>query len=338
MKANNLVKRQWELRGKYCLKIAAFLLFLFIFLRMAVLLLYPSNSIIRTWQRFYVLKRGEVEILIVGNSHAYSSFDPDIISDVTGQSSYILASNSQNVVQAYFNVKEALHYQHPNVIILEAFALDDNYNYRFGTETPDKDWKKESNIDGMRFGLCKLEAVMEQYLQENWGYALLSIARCHSNWTSIETIGSNLLFYTEGIWEYSSFHPSETHMSAETKALYDGAEYNPSGKVISEINIQYYHKLAQLCRKKGITLCMVMAPMYDGYIQSINYGDWAAKVADLAEDEDIFYLDCNEYYSEIGLTSSDFEDAYNGYHHLNKDGADKVTQFVFEQFVKNGIK
>ena len=332
------MKRRWELHGKYYLKIFIFLLFLFIFLRMAVLLLYPSNAIIRTWQRFYALKRGEVEILIVGNSHAYSSFDPDIISDVTGQDSYILASNSQNVVQTYFNVKEALHYQHPDVIILEAFALDNNYNYRLGTETPDRDWKKEANIDGMRFGLCKLEAVKEQYFRENWSYALLPIARCHGNWTSIETVGSNLAFYTGGIREYSSFHPSETHMSAATKALYDGAEYDPSGKVISEVNVQYYHKLAQLCREKNITLCIVMAPMYDGYIRSINYEDWNGKITDLAEDEDVFYLDCNEYYSEIGLTSSDFEDAYNGFHHLNKDGADKVTQFVFEQFMKNGIK
>lgn len=52
--------------------------------------------------------------------------------------------------------------------ILEAFSLDDNTNFRYG-ETPDRDWKKESNIDGMRFGLAKLEAVMAQY----WSYALL---------------------------------------------------------------------------------------------------------------------------------------------------------------------
>ena len=319
-----------QLHGKKYGKVLQFLLLFFVLLRTAVLLLYPSNAIFRTWQRFYRLRRGEVDILIVGNSHAYSSFDPEIISEMTGQDSYILASNSQNVVQTYFNVKEALHYQHPDRIVLEAFALDDNNNWLYGTETPDRDWKKESNIDGMRFGLTKLEAITKQYLPENWSYAVFPILRCHGNWADIWTVGSNLAFYTKEIGQYSSFHPSETKMTEETKALYDTAAYNSAPKVISAINIEYFHKLAQLCREEDITLYLVMAPMYDGYIKSINYEDWKGKMEDLAESEKLFYLDCNEHYEEIGLSSQDFEDIYNGYHHLNKDGADKVTKFVFE--------
>lgn len=323
------------LQGKNFFKLVLFMVLFFIFLHTAVLLLYPSNAIYRTWQRFYRLPRGEVDILIVGNSHAYSSFNPEIVLEMTEQNSYILASNSQNAVQTYFNVKEALHYQHPDTVIMEAFALDDNNNWRYGTETPDRDWKKESNIDGMRFGLTKLEAIAQQYLPENWSYAFLPILRCHSNWSSIETVGSNVSFYTGGIWQYSSFHPSETKMTEETKALYDTAEYNASPKVISETNIQYFHRLAQLCRDENITLYLVMAPMYDGYIQSINYEDWNGKMEDLAESEELIYLDCNEHYGEIGLSSQDFENLYNGYHHLNRDGADKVTKFVFDKLYDN---
>lgn len=268
-------------------------------------------------------------MLVVGSSHAYASFDPSIILQTTGMDSYILAGNSQNAVQAYFNVKEALHYQQPEVIILEAFSLDDNNNWR-NRENFDRDWKKEANIDGMRFGLTKLKAVMEQYVSENWSYALLPIARCHGNWTDFAVISSNLMFYTGGIREYSSFHPSVTSMSAEVAEEYAQADYNPAEWVISESNELYFHKLAQLCREEGITLYVVMAPMYDVYIRSINYDAWTGKVAALAESEDVLYLDCNRYYDEIGLTARDFEDAYNSYHHLNSDGAGKVTQFVME--------
>lgn len=320
-----------RLRKKEYFKIFLFLLLFFVFLHAAEMLLYPSNAIFRTWQSFYRLPRGEVEILVVGNSHAYASFDPEVISAVTGKDSYLLTSNSQNMVQTYFNVKEALHYQHPDIIIMEAFTLDNNNNWRSGTETPDRDWKKESNIDGMRLGLTKLEAITAQYLPENWSYALFRILRCHGNWADIETIGSNLFFYTGGISQYSPFHPSETSMSEETKARYDRAQYNPAPTLISEQNIQYFHKLARLCREENITLCLVMAPMYDGYIRSINYDDWKAKLEELAESESLLYLDCNEFYDEIGLSSRDFEDVYSGYHHLNKDGADKVTEFVFKK-------
>lgn len=314
---------------KIFLKGLVFVLLLLAGLRMSVLLLYPSNEIVRTWHHFYTLDKGEVELLVAGSSHAYATFDPAVISRTTGMSSYLLASNSQNTVQAYFNVKEALHYQRPKAVILEAFSLDNNNNWRYG-ETPDRDWKKEANIDGMRFGLTKLEAVMAQYERRNWSYALLPIARCHGNWADIVTIGSNLNFYLGGIRDFSPFHPSYSSMSEETAKRYAQAEYNPSEWVISEVNQVYFHKLAQLCRGEGIPFYVVMAPMYDVYIRSINYGSCTEQIAALAQSEGIYFLDCNLHYDEIGLTAVDFEDAFNGYHHLNSTGAEKVTEFVME--------
>ena len=324
MRKNRVEKRKYFLKG------LVFVLFLLAGLRISVLLLYPSNGIFRTWRRFYALKDGEAQILVVGSSHAYSTFDPAVILRTTGKSSYLLSTNSQNTVQAYFNVKEALHYQKPEAVILEAFSLDNNDNYRYG-ETPDRDWKKESNIDGMRFGLTKLEAVMEQYERRNWSYALLPIARCHGNWADITTIGSNLNFYLGGgIRDFSPFHPSQSSMSEETAQRYAEAEYNPSEWVISKANERYFHKLAQLCQKEGIPFYVVMAPMYDVYIRSINYDSQMKQVSALAESEGVYYLDCNLHYDEIGLSAGDFEDAFNGYHHLNGIGAEKVTQFVME--------
>ncbi len=280
---------------KYFFKGCFFVLLLLAGLRAAVLLLYPPNAIVRTWHRFYALGEGEAQILVVGSSHAYSTFDPSVISRITGKSSYILASNSQNTVQAFFNVKEALHYQRPEAIILEAFSLDDNNNWRYG-DNPDRDWKKEANIDGMRFGFTKLEAVAEQYERRNWGYALLPIARCHGNWEDFGAVNANLDFYTEGIREYSSFHPSETSMSAETARRYDQAEYNPAEWVISEANIRHFHKLASLCREEGIPFYVVMSPMYEGYIRSVNYDSCTEQIAELAESEEVIFLDCNLYY------------------------------------------
>lgn len=69
------------------LKGIIFSLFLLAGLRLAVLLLYTPNDIIRTWHRFYTLEEGEAQILVVGSSHAYASFDPDVISRMTGMSS-----------------------------------------------------------------------------------------------------------------------------------------------------------------------------------------------------------------------------------------------------------
>ena len=100
---------------------------------------------------------------------------------------------------------------------------------------------------------------------------------------------------------------------------------------ISESNVLYFRKLAALCRERGISLYLVMAPMYDVYIDSINYASWTDKITALAEQEEIPYLDCNARYDEIGLIAQDFEDVYSRIIHLNASGADKVTAFVTEE-------
>lgn len=319
-------KRRWGNLGEL-LKWMLFVIFFFTGLETAVVLLYPSNAGFRSWKGFYALEKGEAELLVVGSSHAYSTFDPAVISGMTGMRSYILSANSLNTVQAYYNVKEALRYQRPKAIILEASSLDNNDNWR-NSATPDRDWKKESNIDGMRFGTVKLEAVKEQYWPENWCYAMNPVVRCHSNWENITTIGSNLAFYTGDIQGYTSFQPSVSSMSEETAAQYAEAPYNPEEWVISETNEYYFHELAQLCRKEEIPLYLVMAPMYDVYIHSIYYDSWKGKIEALAESEEVYYLDCNESYNEIGLTAEDFEDLFSNIHHLNAAGAEKVTRFV----------
>ena len=120
-------------------------------------------------------------------------------------------------------------------------------------------------------------------------------------------------------------------MSEETMRKYAEAEEQTSEYIVSESNILHFQKLAALCREKGVSLYVVMAPMYDVYIDSINYTSWMEKISALAEQEGVPYLDCNARYDEIGLTAQDFEDAYNSYHHLNAAGADKVTAFVLEE-------
>lgn len=297
--------------------------------------LYPQNDITRNWQSFYALEENSVDILIVGSSHAYSSFNPEILGENLGQQAYVLASSSQNVTQTYFNVKEAIKYQKPEMLILETFGIDNNNNWQGeNEETPDKNWKKESNIDGMRLGIVKLEAIAEQYLPENWCYALFKIARCHGNWKDTQLIMSNYDFFKNGIDQYSGFRPSESVMSEETMKQYEEMAETHSEYKICEENETYYHKLAQLCKENEMKLYMIMAPMYDGYIKKINYESRYQQIAALAQSEGVEYLDCNKLYDEIGLDATDFEDAFNSYHHLNRQGADKVTTYVAEVLKK----
>lgn len=297
-------------------------------------LLYPSNDIIRNWQAFYAQEKNSIDLLVVGSSHAYSSFDTAMLDEILDEKTYILASNSQTVTQAYYNIREALNYQKPNTILLEAYGIDGNPNWQWGdpeSETYDKDWKKESNIDGMRFGLVKLEAIAAQYTVKNWPYAFLRIARSHQNWKDISLIIDNWNFMTRQKNAFSCYRPSQTVMTEEVMQQYADMAQNDREFAVCEENVTHFHKLAALCRENGIRLVLVMAPMYDGYIRKINYASWHETIRQLAEDENLEYIDCNMVYGEIGLEARDFENAFHGYIHLNAQGAAKVTEYVAER-------
>lgn len=301
-------------------------------------LLYPSNDITRNWQSFYALDENSVDLLVVGSSHAYSSFNRQIFEETLGLRTYILASNSQNVTQTYFNVKEALKYQKPKVILLEAFSINSNSNWQTNnSEVFDRDWKKESNIDGMRMGLTKVEAVMAQYTPQNWAYALFRICRCHQNWKDAAQIQNNADFLREGVKNYEPFRPSQTEMSNEVMHKYEKKKASNRKYEISEVNQKYFRKLAELCRDNQIELYVVMAPMYDVWIEKTNYSSKYEKISTLVQSEGVAYLDCNLEYNKIGLSSKDFEDAYSSFHHLNVRGAEKVSRFVAHRWADEKI-
>lgn len=291
-------------------------------------LLYPTNGIIRNWKAFYAQDENSIDLLIVGSSHAYSSFNIDMFSE-TGERAYILASNSQTVTQAYYNVQEALRYQKPNKIILEAFSFNENSNWQNDEyETYDKDWKKESNIDGMHFGWVKVEAILNQYNWKNWPYAFFRICRSHHNWKNANQIQTNYHFTRVRAKVWNPFRPNKTQMSQETVYKYQKMKKDETDFVISDVNIEHFHKLAELCREKDIRLIVVMAPMYDGYIDKINYESQYEAILSLANEESVEYIDCNYAYDEIGMKSSDFEDAYSSIHHMNEQGAEKVSRYI----------
>lgn len=294
-------------------------------------LTYPSNTITECWEGFYKQEKNSINTLIVGSSHAYASFSPEIVSEYTDGKAFILASNSQAVTQTYYNVKEALKYQKPKRIILEAFSINNNDNWK---KDGDKDWKKESNIDGMRDGFTKLEAVIHQYDVQNWAYAFVKLGRCHSNWKDSGLIRQNWERSRQSMEEYNGFQPSTSSMSPETIEKYGERKYNKKYVFrISDSNREYFHKLAALCRENDIELLVVMAPMYDKLIQSFDYSKQQQAIQSLVEEENLVYIDCNLAYEEIGLEAIDFEDAYNDYHHLNLQGAEKVTTYVMERWM-----
>lgn len=88
---------------------------------------FNSAAVCDTWEDIQNPMESDPDILFLGNSHIYTSINPEIINESTGLKVEILGSASQNSIITLSNLEIALRYKKPKCIILEAnVILSDN--------------------------------------------------------------------------------------------------------------------------------------------------------------------------------------------------------------------
>jgi hypothetical protein len=77
------------------------------------------------WQALKSFKDSiDVDVLILGNSHAFTGINPKQLSSSLGMTSFVLANNGTAAKVAYWNLKEALELCSPKLILLETSLLN----------------------------------------------------------------------------------------------------------------------------------------------------------------------------------------------------------------------
>ena len=80
--------------------------------------------------KFYELEDNSVDVLILGSSHAYMSFNTGVLWREQGISSYLLTASAQPLWNSYYYLKEALKTQTPKLIVLEGYRLLEEEEYQ----------------------------------------------------------------------------------------------------------------------------------------------------------------------------------------------------------------
>lgn len=63
------------------------------------------------WNEFYELPKNSLDMVFLGSSHSYCTFDPENFDSVLGTSSYQLGMPLQHMDSTYFTLLEVLNYQ-----------------------------------------------------------------------------------------------------------------------------------------------------------------------------------------------------------------------------------
>jgi hypothetical protein len=294
-------------------------------------LLQTGGSVVERKRAIEQRPANSIDVMFVGNSHAYCTFNPAVMEEVIGGKRVFNAGlPDQKIDMTYFTLQEMLKNQNPETIVLEAFSFGRSDSEYAGFV---------ANMDAMKPSLMKLQEAFEIFPYKYDAIRMsIGLFRSHNNWKKPSVMADNLRYMLGSpIKDYTGFdgfYPLSSKMSAETIKKYKDAtdiEFTP---VVDEYSAGYFKRIVQLCKERNIRLVVAMAPFNDLYVQKVDYNSFYEKMNDMCRDEGVEYVDFNMLYKQIGLTYDDFEDAFHHAQHMNKWGAEKVSRYM-AQYLKD---
>lgn len=280
---------------------------------------WPSTS---TYEDFYRLEKNTVDVLFFGSSHGMSAFNPQVIYDKYGITSYNLSSEQQSVLVTYFWLKEALRYQTPKAVVIDTYTFHKYTDAYVYNRLNCSEAAIRKAIDPMRPSLVKIAAAREIEKWDSTQSALsffLTNMRYHTRWTRLgeNDYDNHTMIEHGGIKGYtvlgggiSSSEKDETFKDSDI----EDAEAEP----MVEVATVFLEKIIALCRKSNIDVIFVNVPQQEGI------GKYKS-VKEYSEQKGISFYDFNEesLYNEIGY---DAKEDWTG--HLSYKGAEKVSLYI----------
>ena len=269
-----------------------------------------------------------IDILFMGNSHAYCGINPFIINQAMDLNTMILATGYQPMDQTYENLKILLHYVHPKVIVLESNVL---------VLTTDKAYEANregvlyNNFDSIENPIYRAAAIINTINQHNrWPEAFSQLLRPTNTWTRFgnhapgtsdngSDYNATLGFYPQNqIYKETNAEPAEIE-----RLLIEGSDESIPLKYPGAMDA--LKKFLALASKEGIPVYIIKTPTMNLNLELTKVAD-LLQVMEVTEPALTGYRNFSEQMTKIGIESDDFSDEG----HLNREGANKFTICIME--------
>lgn len=257
---------------------------------------------------FYEVEEDTVDVLALGSSHMYYSFQPNLLWEEYGMTAYALGSPQQSLAMSYFLLKEALRYQKPKVVLLESY-------YFFSEKLYNDEGKLRLAFDGMKNGGVKHEMIEtllpELSIKEKLSW-YIPFLKYHNRWEKLKNSDFHRKSYLRG-------GKLDTGVYENKDRGVDIPE-----REIPEICLEYFEKIVGLCEENEIEL-LVYATPYSTSEKSYLYrqGTTLALEKYLQEKQIPFLFLQKSKEPEI-----DFQTDFCDWAHLNLNGQKKVTSYL----------
>lgn len=259
--------------------------------------------------KFYELEPDTVDVLILGSSHAFESFNTGTLWDEYGMSSFVLGGSVQPMWNTYYYLKEALKTQTPQLIVLEGYMTI------FSSEYID-DSRIIKNTYGLKWSKDKIDAIKISSPKDRWKEFLIEYFQYHTRYTELSRAD---FFRNQGNPLYADWKGFGCNMRTQPLEAADVAGVMERGSLYDKTEI-YYRMTIELAQENNIPIIVVISP-YAG----INAQQQAVYNAaeDIANEYDVPFMNANLLINDIGI---DFSIDAADQDHLNYRGNQKFSR------------
>lgn len=267
---------------------------------------------------------GNLDVIYVGGSSAFTYFQPLKAWNDCGFTSYNYATNSQQSDGPEFYIKEALKTHDPSLFIVE---MREFISYDPGVYEP----ALRNGSDSMNWWSVNRWQYINNYLKYHPAGEdtdvlsfYFDIAKYHTNLVNLSS---------QTAWEYSDNIERCASKGFRWIDAYDRlsepTDYLTDERIeIPQESVELLNRLLDYCDKQNLQILFVVAPKMVSAAEMGKYNT----LKDIIEARGYQFLNTNEFYDEMSFDFS--TDVYNGYH-VNCFGAEKYTQFIEEYLVNN---
>lgn len=208
------------------------------------------------WADYYSLGQ-DPEVVVLGSSHAYRAYNPEIMATALDKSVFNFGSSAQSPITSYYVLKEVVQRQKPKLVILDlyfmVFTADDQLkNGRFNwSAMKSSPVKREFLLDGFSFS-NKVSLLLFP------AYAYKTHLRSKIN----KLLGKRYLPAFKGTYQGNGFVSNPDTLSIE-KLKYNNQfdVFKIDLSAITEKNMDYLKKIINYCAAEKIQLVLTAAPM-----------------------------------------------------------------------------
>lgn len=333
---------------KLVLAIALFILFFCI----SNFLLVSDSPMNRVLINSYYKYEDNIDILFLGNSHAYCGVNPEIIKKNYGKNAFVLASGAQRWDDTYFLMKDAIANNS-----IELIAVDLYYYCTLECEENEEtvDYINcENNFSRawdlsywMRPSFLKYEILYKSANPEYCMETIFPFLRYRESAFNIDYFKENIRTKTSKKYYDNTYSEikNDGHDQYVVEYRADGYYYN-EGKLfdcekvyqrnvdidtynIGNVTKSYIENTIKLAKKNDIPIVFYVAPIYDLQLISVgDYDNYYKQIRAIAEDNNVPFYDFN-------LMKKNEMDIKHGYcymdtQHLNCHGADLFTPILYQ--------